>query len=105
LDRGRVIAQPFKTLAQATDVSNVGIYNAKDKAPFPHIEKKGTPKHGNVIFIGDSNHTMSPFAGNGANMALMDGWELANELCKSNSLLAAVTTYGLLSLPRSKIAI
>jgi 2-polyprenyl-6-methoxyphenol hydroxylase-like FAD-dependent oxidoreductase len=105
LDRGRVIAQPFKTLVQATDVSNVGIYNAKDKAPFPHIEKKGTLKYGNVIFIGDSNHAMSPFAGNGANMALMDGWELANELCKSNSLLVAVTAYDLLSLPRSKRAI
>jgi 2-polyprenyl-6-methoxyphenol hydroxylase-like FAD-dependent oxidoreductase len=45
---------------------------------------------------------MSPFAGNGANMALMDGWELANELCKSNSLLAAVTAYDLFSLPRFK---
>jgi 2-polyprenyl-6-methoxyphenol hydroxylase-like FAD-dependent oxidoreductase len=105
LDRGRAIGQPFKTLVQATDVSNVGIYNAKDKAPFPHVEKKGTLKHGNVIFIGDSNHAMSPFAGNGANMALMDGWELAEQLCKSNSLLAAVTAYDLLSLPRSKRAI
>jgi 2-polyprenyl-6-methoxyphenol hydroxylase-like FAD-dependent oxidoreductase len=40
LDRGRVIAQPFKTFVQATDVSNVGIYNAKDKVPFPTSRRR-----------------------------------------------------------------
>jgi 2-polyprenyl-6-methoxyphenol hydroxylase-like FAD-dependent oxidoreductase len=103
LDRGKQFAQPFKTLVQATDISTLSIYNAKDKNPFPHVDKN--QKFGHVIFIGDSNHAMSPFAGNGANMALMDGWELAEQLCKSRSLMAALMAYDASSMPRSKSAI
>jgi 2-polyprenyl-6-methoxyphenol hydroxylase-like FAD-dependent oxidoreductase len=38
-------------------------------------------------------------------MALMDGWELAEQLCKSHSLMAALMAYDASSMPRSKSAI
>jgi 2-polyprenyl-6-methoxyphenol hydroxylase-like FAD-dependent oxidoreductase len=103
LDRGRAIAPPFNSLVQATDLSSLSIYNPKDKDPFAHVGSG--QKCEQVIFIGDSNHAMSPFAGNGANMALMDGWELAEQLCKSSSLLDALNVYDSSSMSRSKSAI
>lgn len=103
LDRGRAIALPFHSLVQATDLSSLTIFNPKDKNPFAHVGSG--QKCEQVIFIGDSNHAMSPFAGNGANMALMDGWELAEQLCKFRSLLDALTKYDSSSIPRSKSAI
>jgi 2-polyprenyl-6-methoxyphenol hydroxylase-like FAD-dependent oxidoreductase len=103
LDRGSAIAPPFESLMQATDISTLTIFNPRDKNPFPHVSGNQTCEP--IIFIGDSNHAMSPFAGNGANMALMDGWELAEQLCNSSSLLTALTAYDSLSMPRSKSAI
>jgi 2-polyprenyl-6-methoxyphenol hydroxylase-like FAD-dependent oxidoreductase len=103
LERGRAISSPFDSLVLATDSSTVTIYNPKDKNPFGHVG--GGNKCERIIFIGDSNHAMSPFAGNGASMALMDGWELAEKLCKSSSLLDALLAYDSSSIPRSKSAI
>jgi 2-polyprenyl-6-methoxyphenol hydroxylase-like FAD-dependent oxidoreductase len=103
LSLGSAIAQPYQLLVQATDPSTLMVFNARDKLPFAHTKKNrnGMP----VVFIGDSNHAMSPFAGNGANMALMDGVELAEKICEAESLEAALTAYDALSMPRSRSAV
>ncbi|KAI3340087.1 putative monooxygenase [Ustulina deusta] len=93
---GRDITEPFKSIIDATDPSTTVILNAMDKQPFPHDLKAGP-----VLFIGDSNHAVSPFAGNGANLALKDGWDLAEQLCQSNTLNRAVMTYDKRSVPRA----
>jgi 2-polyprenyl-6-methoxyphenol hydroxylase-like FAD-dependent oxidoreductase len=99
-ERGKGFPEPFATYVKATDLSTLAVFNAMDKEPFAHTLSGG--ENGNVIFVGDSNHAVSPFAGNGANMALVDGWELAEQLCRCDSLQAAVAAYDSLSVPRSK---
>ncbi|KAI0859691.1 putative monooxygenase [Xylaria cubensis] len=93
---GKDITEPFKTILNATDPSTIVVLNAMDKQPFPNDMKTGP-----VIFIGDSNHAVSPFAGNGANLALKDGWDLAEQLCRSSNLDRAMATYDKRSLPRA----
>jgi len=44
---------------------------------------------------------VTPFAGNGANMALSDGWDLATFLCSSRSVAEAIKRYDALVVPRS----
>jgi 2-polyprenyl-6-methoxyphenol hydroxylase-like FAD-dependent oxidoreductase len=93
---GKDIKGPFKAILDATDPSTTLVLNARDKQPFAH-----DPKAGPVLFIGDANHAVSPFAGNGANLALKDGWDLAEKLCISDSLDHAVVAYDKLSVPRA----
>ncbi|KAI0975215.1 putative monooxygenase [Xylaria arbuscula] len=93
---GKNITEPFKTILDATDPSDTLVFNAMDKQPFPHDMKSGP-----VIFIGDANHAVSPFAGNGANLALKDGWDLADQLCQSGNLNHAVMAYDKRSVPRA----
>ncbi|KAI0430091.1 putative monooxygenase [Xylaria sp. FL1042] len=93
---GKDITEPFKAILDATKPSTTLVLNAMDKQPFPHDMKAGM-----VIFIGDANHAVSPFAGNGANLALKDGWDLAEQLCLSDSLNRAVMAYDKRSVPRA----
>jgi 2-polyprenyl-6-methoxyphenol hydroxylase-like FAD-dependent oxidoreductase len=95
--RTKVFSEPLPTLLKATLRSTVAIFNANDLKPFRN--------HGSVIFIGDAQHAMSPFAGNGANMAIMDGYQLADKLINSKDLNTAIKSYDDLSIPRSKTAI
>lgn len=100
LERGEGFKEPFQTLVRASDPKTLGMLNAMDKQPIKHnsADLKGT----NAIFIGDANHAVSPFAGAGANMALMDGWDLAELMCKSQSLEAVMKGFDELCGPRSK---
>ncbi|KAI0400086.1 putative monooxygenase [Xylaria palmicola] len=93
---GKDIKGPFKSIIDATDPSTTLVLNAMDKPPFSHDIQAGR-----VLFIGDANHAVSPFAGNGANLALKDGWDLAEQLCRSSSLDRAVLAYDKRSVPRA----
>jgi 2-polyprenyl-6-methoxyphenol hydroxylase-like FAD-dependent oxidoreductase len=103
LDRGKAFAEPFESLVRETDPLTLMVFNAMDKQPFPHNDANW--KHLPAVFIGDSSHAISPFAGNGANMALMDGVELAEQISKSESLDSALARYDASSITRSKSAI
>src|SRR5690606_37854156 len=65
-----VFAEPFSSFVDNTDLDTVFSMPARDKQPFPHDNL------GPIIFIGDSNHAVSPFAGYGASLAMKDGWDL-----------------------------
>ncbi|KAL1954915.1 hypothetical protein VTO42DRAFT_453 [Malbranchea cinnamomea] len=100
LDRGRSFTEPFQTLVKNSDPSTLMIINAMDKLAFYHTDPQTS-----VIFIGDSNHAVSPFSGNGANMALLDGWELAVQLSKPQPLANALAEYDKASVPRCRSAV
>ncbi|WP_267223885.1 FAD-dependent oxidoreductase [Dyella silvae] len=51
------------------------------------------PVHGNVVFIGDAAHAMSPQLGQGVNMALLDAQALADALAAHDTLTAALDAY------------
>ncbi|KAM0426018.1 hypothetical protein ACHAPT_008649 [Fusarium lateritium] len=91
------ISEPYSSLLNATDPSTAFVIPAMDKQPFNH---QGVLP--GVIFIGDSNHAVSPFAGNGANTALQDGCDLAELLLSSDSVESAVVAYDDVSVPRAE---
>ncbi len=84
-------------LIAATDPSSVMLFNAMDRKPFSH----STSVDGPVIYIGDANHAVSPFAGAGANLALMDAWDLAANLKGASNLEEALQEYDKLAMPRA----
>jgi len=101
LKEARSLAKTFPprldAMISATDPTTLMLFNAMDRPPLAH-----TPaEHGPVVWIGDANHAVSPFAGNGANMALMDGWDLAGAFCRARSLAEALEEYDGLSMKRA----
>ena len=93
------LPQSVLDLIDKTDPTSLMLFNARDKMPFAHPANDAFPE---VIFIGDANHAVSPFAGNGAGMALCDGWDIAAELGKASSLEEGLRAYDALVVPRSK---
>lgn len=65
--------------------------------PAPHT----WPHTPGVTLLGDAAHLMSPFGGNGANLAMLDGCELALALARHATVDAAVTAYEEVMLPRA----
>lgn len=65
--------------------------------PVPHA----WPHTPGVTLIGDAAHLMSPFSGMGANLAMLDGADLAQALVDHPTTDQAVTAYEKILLPRS----
>ncbi|KAL7939274.1 hypothetical protein V8C35DRAFT_286207 [Trichoderma chlorosporum] len=97
LELGSHIPEPFATIVKRTDPKTTLFLNSRDKMPFCHRDITQIP----VVFLGDSNHALSPFAGVGANLALADGWDLANQICSKSSLEEAVGAYDEISVARA----
>ncbi|KAK3985255.1 hypothetical protein QBC44DRAFT_161972 [Cladorrhinum sp. PSN332] len=98
---GHMFAEPFRTIVESTNPSTTFLLPARDKEPFRHDDEhlRG------IVFIGDANHAVSPFAGNGGNLALKDGWDLAENLCRRPTLQEAVSAYDRLGFARAADAL
>lgn len=92
------IQEPLHTIINNTDLNTVMRLNASDKMPFRHDDSLADAP---VVFMGDSNHALSPFAGYGANLGLNDAWDLAEKLVTHGSIQAAVVAYDDVSVPRA----
>lgn len=114
LQMGKEFGEPFKTVVEGTDPKTMAYFVGRDKQPFRHragVKGKGKETEGEgegwndlpVVFIGDANHAVTPFAGNGANLALKDGWDLATCLVNNGAegLDEALEKYDDLSYPRA----
>lgn len=97
-EHGKAFIEPFQTLLDATDPRTLQVFNTMDKQPINHSELPSK----SVVFVGDSNHAVSPFAGNGANMALMDGVDLATALRENTDATTAFQAFDKSSMARSK---
>ncbi|MFJ2868838.1 FAD-dependent oxidoreductase [Kitasatospora sp. NPDC087314] len=65
--------------------------------PLPHT----WPHTPGVTLLGDAAHLMSPFSGMGANLAMLDGADLARSLADRPTVDDAITAYENVLLPRS----
>ncbi|MFB0627498.1 FAD-dependent oxidoreductase [Streptomyces sp. AB3(2024)] len=65
--------------------------------PVPHTWQQAS----GLTLLGDAAHLMSPFSGMGANLAMLDGADLARALVDGNTVDEAVRAYERLMLPRS----
>ncbi|KAJ6443696.1 glycosyl transferase [Purpureocillium lavendulum] len=97
---GSMFQEPFKTIVEATDPATAFVRPAKERHPFKH-----EPSLSGVVFIGDANHVLSPYEHVGANIALKDGWDLADQICRNSTIGATVDAYDRLSIPRAEALI
>lgn len=83
----------FQAIVDATkNPKDVACLSARDKKPIQHDLDETA-----IVFIGDSNHAVSPFAGYGASLALKDGWDLSKALISSSTAKEAIQMYGAVS--------
>ncbi|KIW06407.1 uncharacterized protein PV09_02860 [Verruconis gallopava] len=98
-EKGSWLPPLWEDILQHTDTQTLWLMNAMDKPAFDHT----AADHGDrVIFIGDANHAVSPFAGAGANLALMDGLDLASSLLGTQNVQEAAHDFDGKALPRAK---
>ncbi|MGW6062981.1 FAD-dependent oxidoreductase [Streptomyces sp. NPDC055189] len=65
--------------------------------PVPHT----WPRTPGLTLLGDAAHLMSPFSGMGANLAMLDGADLARALIDNPTIDQAITAYEKTLMPRS----
>lgn len=99
LKKTATVAEPWPTLWAHTDKTKIWVSNPMEKLP----HQNSAP----IICIGDALHAMTPFSGNGANMAFVDAWQLALHLISPHHLTleAAIAAYNAESAPRCTAAV
>jgi 2-polyprenyl-6-methoxyphenol hydroxylase-like FAD-dependent oxidoreductase len=93
--------EPLAALVSATDGDRIGVKDLYDRAPVKRC------RQGRVVLLGDAAHPMSPFRGNGGNMAMVDALELADVLIKTaeQDLDRALAAYERKARPRNRAAV
>ncbi|NEA56121.1 FAD-dependent monooxygenase [Streptomyces sp. SID13666] len=84
-------------LAFITDTDTGYVNRPLYALPVPHTWRH-TP---GVTLLGDAAHLMSPFSGLGANLAMLDGADLARAVIRHPTIDDAITAYEDVLLPRS----
>lgn len=90
---------PIPQLITTTEKETVWGTALVDRQPMPVCHKGG---RNDIVFIGDAAHAMSPFKGAGANQALLDGVELAENLFKKR-LAPSVLNFERIMIQRSRV--
>ncbi len=68
---------PIPEIISRTDPESIAVSRYYDKEPLTNARR------GNVVLLGDAAHPMTPFRGEGANMAMVDAISLTNLLTAS----------------------
>ncbi|KAF2005726.1 FAD/NAD(P)-binding domain-containing protein [Amniculicola lignicola CBS 123094] len=110
---GEALGKRFLGILMESEREGLRGFNAMDKGGFAHTggyveQKEMKGLEGKVLFVGDANHAVSPFAGNGANLAIADGWDLADSLMVrwfKDGLRKAVERYDRLAVGRARMVV
>jgi 2-polyprenyl-6-methoxyphenol hydroxylase-like FAD-dependent oxidoreductase len=86
--------------ALLTDCGDSFVVRPLYALPVPHVWQT----RAGVTLLGDAAHLMSPFSGLGANLAMLDGADLANAIADAPDLETAVRDYESVMLPRGREA-
>ncbi|HEX8824911.1 MAG TPA: NAD(P)/FAD-dependent oxidoreductase [Archangium sp.] len=99
-ERTQTWHEPIPTLMASTSPSSVVVRGYYDRNPLR------THVHPGVVLMGDAAHPMSPFQGQGANMAMVDALELAVALRRlSHGETGALAEYERAAVKRNRDAV
>jgi len=85
---------PIPSLIESTESSLFTAYPAYDRDPVPVLDNFLSPRAAEgLVLLGDASHPMSPFKGQGANQALLDGVNFVDHLIRKGNTEDAIHSF------------